>query len=64
MIWGLGKKPTDKSVTREAKKKFLEKAAWQFASPVGTPAVIDMPDLIAYSQHTLEMLLINIRLKV
>ena len=44
---GLGKKPTDKSVTSEAKKKFLEKAAWQFGSPIGSPAVIDSrPDSI------------------
>jgi hypothetical protein len=44
---GIGKKPTDKSVTRETKKKFFEKAAWQFASIVGTPAVVDArPDSI------------------
>ena len=44
---GLGKAPTEKSVARKTKNKFLEKALWQFASPIGTPAVVDMrPDNI------------------
>jgi hypothetical protein len=44
---GLGKAPNEKSVAKQASKKFREKAFWQFASPLGTPAVVDMrPDNI------------------
>ena len=44
---GIGKEPTEKLVANQAKKKFLEKALWQFASPLGTAAVVDTrPDSI------------------
>ncbi len=44
---GLGKAPTEEIVTRNTKKKFAEKARWQFASPLGTAAVVDTrPDNI------------------
>jgi len=44
---GLAKAPNEKSVRNKAKNKFLEKALWQFASPLGTPAVVDTrPDSI------------------
>lgn len=44
---GLGKAPTEELVAKQASKKFREKFLWQFASPLGTPAVIDMrPDSI------------------
>ena len=44
---GIGKAPNEKLVAKQASKKFLEKALWQFASPLGTAAVVDMrPDSI------------------
>jgi hypothetical protein len=44
---GIGKAPTEKSVAKQASKKFREKFLWQFASPLGTPAVVDSrPDNI------------------
>jgi hypothetical protein len=44
---GIGKKPTEKSVTKAARAKFFEKFLWQFASILGTPAVVDSrPDSI------------------
>ena len=44
---GLGKAPTEELVAKQASKKFREKFLWQFASPLGTPAVVDMrPDSI------------------
>lgn len=44
---GIGKKPTDKSVTKAARAKFGEKFLWQFASILGTPAIVDSrPDSI------------------
>lgn len=44
---GLGKSPTENTVRKQASKKYLEKALWQFASPLGTPAVVDArPDNI------------------
>jgi len=50
---GIGKAPTEKLVTKNTKKKFLEKAAWQFGSPIGSPAVIDMrPDNIFRTYFT------------
>lgn len=50
---GIGKKPTEELVAKNAKKKFLEKALWQFASPLGTPAVVDMrPDSIFRTYFT------------
>lgn len=44
---GLGKAPTEELVAKQASKKFREKFLWQFGSPLGTPAVVDMrPDSI------------------
>lgn len=44
---GLAKAPNEKSVRNKARNKYLEKALWQFASPIGTPALVDMrPDNI------------------
>jgi nitroreductase len=44
---GIGKEPTEKLVAKQTSKKFREKFLWQFASPLGSPAVIDMrPDSI------------------
>ena len=44
---GIGKEPTEAIVKKNAGKKFREKFLWQFGSPLGSPAVIDMrPDSI------------------
>lgn len=44
---GIGLQPTEELVRKNASKKFREKFLWQFASPIGSPAVIDMrPDSI------------------
>lgn len=44
---GIGKAPNEKLVAKQAKNKFYEKAGWQFASPLGTAAVVDTrPDSI------------------
>ena len=44
---GLGKAPTEKMITKQTDKKYREKFLWQFASPLGSPAVQDMrPDSI------------------
>lgn len=44
---GIGKAPNEKLVAKQASKKFFEKFLWQFASPLGTAAVVDMrPDSI------------------
>lgn len=44
---GLGKAPTEEIVANQTRKKFAEKAAWQFGSPLGSAPVIDMrPDNI------------------
>jgi hypothetical protein len=39
---GIGVAPTEELVAKQSRKKFLEKALWQFASPLGTAAVVDM----------------------
>jgi len=50
---GIGKAPTEELVKKNARKKFFEKALWQFASPLGTPAVVDMrPDSIFRTYFT------------
>ena len=42
---GIGVAPTEDLIAKQTKNKFLEKAGWQFASPLGTAAVVDMrPD--------------------
>lgn len=44
---GIGKEPTEAIVKKNASKKFREKFLWQFGSPLGSPAVVDMrPDSI------------------
>lgn len=44
---GIGKKPTEELVAKQAAKKFREKFLWQFASPLGTAALVDTrPDSI------------------
>jgi hypothetical protein len=44
---GIGKAPTEEMIVKQTKKKFREKFLWQFASPLGTAAVVDnRPDSI------------------
>jgi len=44
---GIGKAPTEEIVAKQTSNKFREKFLWQFGSPLGSPAVIDMrPDSI------------------
>jgi hypothetical protein len=38
---GLGPKPTDKSIENAARRKYGQKAAWQFASLIGSPVYVE-----------------------